>query len=137
MQGQHHRVRRSGAGSVRGRTHAGALGGAPSSKGRASLPRGIEWAHNRIGAAAGVVALTGMLMASPALAGAASAGTPVTPGPAMNKPVTVVISAAQRPDPYDASTIGNDLATIINSLKRQSLTSRIHRKVDAVGDVVS
>ena len=122
---------------MRGSTRSqNAQGGAPSSRGRASTPRGIEWAHNRIGAAAGVVALTGMLMASPVLSGSASAvDTATRPGPAMSVPVKVVISAAQRPDPYDPSTVGDALAANLGALKRSSLTRRIHQKVAAAGNV--
>ncbi len=120
---------------MRGQTRAAAAqGGAPASRGARPRPAGIEWAHRRVGAAAGVITLAGVLMA-PGLAPSAGASA-VQPGPAMSAPVRVIVSAAQRPDHYDPSLVGNVLATIGATLQRNATTHTVHQKVTAVaGDV--
>ena len=132
-------ARNSGAGfHMRGFTRgAGAPGDAPNVEGEGLDTARASNGHTGASApAAGVVALSGLFMASPALSANAGAA-PVVPGPAMSQPVRVVISAAQRPDPYNPSTVGNPLAASANALKRAKLTRHIHDVVAASGTVES
>jgi serine protease AprX len=77
------------------------------------------------------------MMASPILSASAGASAPVVPGPAMSQPVRVVISAAQRPDPYNPSTVGNPLVASLDAGRRATLTHHIHDIVAASGTVES
>jgi serine protease AprX len=55
----------------------------------------------------------------------------------MSQPVRVVISAAQRPDQYNPSTVGDPLVAMLNAGKRASLTHRVHDIVAQSGTVES
>jgi serine protease AprX len=75
-----------------------------------------------------------MLMAAPGLTSSAGAA-PVAPGPAMNDPITVVITPAQNPAPYNGSDWNNKKAQDDNSHARENATKWLHKELEHWGQI--
>jgi hypothetical protein len=71
--------------------------GSLTSGGRTAC-RGVEWAQRRGGAAVAIGAVTGLLLASPAMAAPPSTAPIVDPSPGVPT-ATVIVTQAIRPDP--------------------------------------
>jgi serine protease AprX len=91
--------------------------------------RGVEWARRPVAVAAGVATLGALLLVSPALADGLV--QPVAPA-ASGGSVTVVVTPAQRPDPYDGSQVGNSQADQQDATKRATKTQSVHGRVAAL-----
>jgi serine protease AprX len=79
----------------------------------------------------GVATVGGLFLAGPASAGAIS----VQPVPAASESVTVVVTSANRPDPYVAGTVGDGTADLLSSDRRVRRTRSVHGRVDGNGRV--
>jgi serine protease AprX len=107
--------------------------GACKRSGSPDAPRGIEWARRRVAVAAGVATVAGMFLVTPAQAGNPGPGAPG----ARADTVTVVVTSANRPDPYDANTVGDPSADQQNAAKRAIRTQSVHGRVAAYGHVAA
>jgi serine protease AprX len=119
--------------------------------------RGVEWARRRVAVVAGVATVAGMLMAVPAQADSGLAVpvpietsttvtpttltpttvTPTTMAPTVPAPdaVTVMVTPASRPDPYEADTVGDPAQDQLNAIQRAVTTEIVGDRVALLGDV--
>jgi serine protease AprX len=97
-------------------------------RGRGMSFLGIEWARPAA-VIAGVATAAGMLMVPTASADILES-TQLT-APATSR-VTVVVSPTNRPDPYDASKVGDSLEDQANADKRANKTAALQRRVAAL-----
>ena len=119
--------------------HAGigdATSGSTRARGRGT-PRGIEWARRRVAFVAGVATIAGLVMAAPAHAIDAAMTTPVVSSMTTDStaPVTVLVTPAHRPDPYDANAVGNPAETLADASQRALVTQIVGDRVESAGDV--
>jgi serine protease AprX len=111
---------------VRPCKRSGELGARASA--RSTTPRGVEWARRRVAILTGVATLGGLMLAAPASANG--------PGAVSSDPtITVVVSSANRPDVYDAGTVGDAAADEENTEQRANETDSVHEQVALSGDV--
>jgi serine protease AprX len=101
--------------------------GSLTSGGRTAC-RGVEWAQRRGGAAVAIGAVTGLLLASPAMAAPPSTAPIVDPSPGVPT-ATVIVTPANRPDPYNSGAVGNAAADQQDSDRRAARTQSLHGRV--------
>jgi serine protease AprX len=96
------------------------------------MVRGVEWTRQQVAMMAGV-AVAAMLVAAPAQADvlAPAASVPA----ASSATVRVVVSPATRPDPYDASKVGDPVADQTNADTRAIKTQSVHGRAALTGRV--
>jgi serine protease AprX len=94
--------------------------------------RGVEWARRRVALVAGVATIASLGIAIPAHADDTSPAVPAvsTVSAAASEPVTVLVTPAQRPDPYTSDDVGDASAALVDASQRAATT-------DAVGDLVA
>ncbi|HYL50651.1 MAG TPA: hypothetical protein VEZ15_01675, partial [Acidimicrobiia bacterium] len=93
--------------------------------------RGVEWARQQLAIVAGVTTVAMLVAAAPAHADvAAPSGQTASVGS-----MTVVVTPATRPDPYNGSTVGDPSATAQNAAARTFVTQAVRSRVGVVGRV--
>jgi len=92
--------------------------------------RGVEWARQQLAIVAGVTTVAMLVAAAPAHADVATPSAPTAAGS-----VTVVVTPATRPDPYNGSTVGDPGAAAQNAAARSFVTQAVRSRVGLVGRV--
>jgi serine protease AprX len=105
--------------------NAAAMG---ASHGRVTA-RGVEWARRRVALVAGVATIASLGIAVPAHADDTAPAVPAVSAEA-SAPVTVLVTPAQRPDPYTSGDVGDAKAALVDASQRAATT-------DAVGNLVA
>ncbi len=91
--------------------------------------RGVEWARRRVALVAGVATIASLGIAVPAHADDTAPAVPVVSAQA-SAPISVLVTPAQRPDPYTSNDVGDAGAALIDASQRAATT-------DAVGQLVA
>jgi serine protease AprX len=113
---------------VRAWTRSSAVRPSAAPSGGNLAARGVEWARHQVAIVTGVATLGALFVASPAMA--AQMATPAPDGQ-----ITVVVTPANRPDPYVANEVGNGTADTQNADRRANSTQEVHGRVAQRGDV--
>jgi serine protease AprX len=92
------------------------------------VPRGVEWARKRVAVVASFATVGAMLVSSPAQAVGPGQGQPAAPA-ASGGTVTVVVTPASRPDPYDVGTVGDPQADQQNTNTRATAMQSVHGRI--------
>jgi serine protease AprX len=96
--------------------------------------RGVEWATHRVVVLAATTAVAGIAVIAPAQALAqVSVGAPVAASSAV--PTTVLVTSRNRPDHYDARTVGDADSKRVDEIKRSATTTAVHLRTAMHSDV--
>nr|MDP9332813.1 hypothetical protein [Actinomycetota bacterium] len=93
------------------------------SRGRRTV-RGVEWTRQQFAMMVGVATMAAMLVAAPAQADVLARAASVAA--ASTATVRVVVTPASRPDPYDATKVGDPAADQANADTRAAKTVSVH-----------
>jgi serine protease AprX len=98
--------------------------------------RGVEWTRQQFAVVAGVATISAMLVASPAVADVVVSAQLAVPAVSSGT-VRVVVSPVSRPDPYDASKVGDPAADQANADTRANEMGSVRGRVALTGRVES
>ena len=97
------------------------------------LLRGVEWARQQLAIVAGVTTVAMLVAAAPAHADVAAPSGPT----ASAGSVTVVVTPATRPDPYNGTTVGDPGATAQKAAARTFAMQAVRGRVGLMGRVTN